>query len=70
MSICHVEEWTVDDAKPYPGNDKYLNESFGKSFKVIRGGAFDYPSWMARVTSRAFDAPSNEENDVGFRCAK
>ncbi len=39
------------------------------SERVVRGGAFDLPIFLARTTARMRRAPGARERDLGFRCA-
>jgi sulfatase modifying factor 1 len=39
------------------------------SDRVVRGGAYDLPMFMARTTARMHRLPGARERDLGFRCA-
>ncbi len=43
-------------------------EPHGLAAKVRRGGGWDYPWYMIRVTDRSLDAPDARESELGFRC--
>lgn len=72
--IGNVSEWVDDWYSGYPGN-QYLDEAFGETNKVVRGGSwggighysFDF---YYRPSFRNFVQPKVMLNDVGFRCAK
>jgi len=66
----NVYEWTADDFSAYPENDKYLQEDFGKGFKVIKGGAYDDGPSEQRPASRIGYPKDYKDVDIGFRCAK
>jgi formylglycine-generating enzyme required for sulfatase activity len=69
--LCgNVSEWTADWYLAYPGST-LERRSFGKRFKVVRGG-----SWLlvhdpfARVTNRTLSfKPTKRHRSIGFRCA-
>jgi iron(II)-dependent oxidoreductase len=62
-------EWVADDFNAYPGNDKYIQQDFGKGFKVLKGGAYtDGPSEQ-RPASRIGYQKDYKDVDTGFRCA-
>jgi formylglycine-generating enzyme required for sulfatase activity len=65
----NVLEWVADEFKPYPGNDKFLNE-FGTPYKVMRGGSYAYGMADNRTVVRLYDLPEYRDEDVGFRCVK
>jgi formylglycine-generating enzyme required for sulfatase activity len=72
--VGNVSEWVDDWYKGYPGN-QYLDEAFGETNKVARGGSwggighysFDF---YYRASFRNYVKPEFTLNDVGFRCAK
>ena len=39
------------------------------SLRILRGGAWGYQDWSARLTNRSAVRPSMSDDDVGFRCA-
>lgn len=70
----NVAEWVADWYKAYPGSG-YEDTDYGKKFKVIRGGGWGgighYNLSLYRRTSYRFYAPpTNDFEDVGFRCVK
>lgn len=66
----NVQEWVVDDFNAYKGNDKFIYKDFGRSYKIIKGGAFTYSEADTRSASRFYELSTYQEEDVGFRCAK
>ena len=66
----NVYEWTADDFNAYPENDKYIQEDFEKSFKALRGGAYDDGISEQRTSTRCGFRKDYEDVDVGFRCVK
>ena len=65
----NVAEWIADWYGPYPqsGAD---DPSFGKSYRVVRGGSWlSQPSGLTAV-ARDFADPSKGYESVGFRCVK
>ncbi len=67
----NVCEWCSDwyDAEYYaksPAVDPKGPSSAG-SFRVIRGGGWDFNPVCCRSANRLYDAPSNRVNNVGFR---
>jgi formylglycine-generating enzyme required for sulfatase activity len=68
----NVWEWTRSLYKPYPypdaGKDRHLREdSTREGLRVLRGGAFDYPSWGVRCAYRGRDIPDGRYGNIGFR---
>jgi formylglycine-generating enzyme required for sulfatase activity len=68
----NVQEWTVDELKPYPGS-KYRNEeAFKRGYYVARGAS--YVMWPSRgggmfLYSRSAYFPKAQYG-IGFRCVK
>jgi iron(II)-dependent oxidoreductase len=62
-------EWTSSWFEPYPGNIE-PNASYGKKFKVIRGGSYKSTRSMSRTYAREIMEPASFEAAVGFRCVK
>ncbi|MFQ5586456.1 MAG: formylglycine-generating enzyme family protein [Thermodesulfobacteriota bacterium] len=70
----NVSEWVQEWYKAYPGS-QYLDEAFGETNKVVRGGSwggighysFDF---YYRSSFRNYVRPEFTLNDVGFRCAR
>lgn len=70
----NVSEWTDSWYLPYP-DSKYEDPSYGKKFKVIRGGAFNkrehgFMKEFALLPYRNFTPPEMRSWDTGFRCAR
>ncbi len=70
----NVSEWTADWYKPYP-NSEHKDESFGETYKVIRGGSLQkrehgFLKEFAMLPYRNFAPPTERFWDTGFRCAK
>ncbi len=66
----NVSEWVFDDFNPYKGNDRFLNESFMNSYKVIRGGSYIMGGAENRTSVRFYDEKEYYDDNLGFRCAK
>jgi formylglycine-generating enzyme required for sulfatase activity len=68
----NVWEWTASWYDAYPGNEN-LELTFGKKYRVIRGGgAIEYygkPS-TRRCAQRGRSVPYGTFDGLGFRCAK
>ncbi|MFQ5559146.1 MAG: formylglycine-generating enzyme family protein [Nitrospinota bacterium] len=69
----NASEWVQNWYQPYPGNE-FLDEAYGESFKVLRGGSWGgighYSfEFFYRSTFRNYEKPESTMNDVGFRCA-
>jgi serine/threonine-protein kinase len=64
----NVWEWTVDDYKPYPGNQATFE--IPADGKVIRGGSHQSDRLHATTTTRNLDHASTRSPVIGFRCAK
>ena len=66
----NVMEWTSSWYAPYPGNS-LKRESFGKKFKILRGGTWtESANPFARTTHRFAVIPTLSQPDFGIRCAK
>ena len=73
----NVAEWVQDwyqwdyyrlSASRNPTGPDPLVKNHGLAAKVRRGGGWDYPWFMVRVTDRSLDAPDARESELGFRC--
>jgi formylglycine-generating enzyme required for sulfatase activity len=65
-----VWEWTADWYKPYPGNNKPM-EQYGEVYKVMRGGSSFNNFSFYRTTQRYYLLPEKiSRYPVGFRCVK
>jgi formylglycine-generating enzyme required for sulfatase activity len=70
----NVMEWVRDWYEAYPGN-KFTHETFGKKYKVVRGGGWGGVGHYAlsqfyRSAYRLYMSPDAMYADIGFRCAK
>jgi len=65
----NVWEWTADSFAPYPAS-KATSRLFGRGFKVLRGGAWDFPMEDARVFERMPMSPDLWGADIGFRMVR
>lgn len=65
----NVWEWMDNWYMPYPGN-QHKNDAYGKTMKVIRGGAWYANMDLARSTTRGQSPPERKHNTIGFRCVK
>lgn len=71
---CHdmsgnVWEWTASDWKLYPGSPAALAPGTEK-MKVVRGGSYKDPAFMATVFSRHKLPADQAFPNVGFRCVR
>ncbi|MFA6193244.1 MAG: SUMF1/EgtB/PvdO family nonheme iron enzyme [Parcubacteria group bacterium] len=66
----NVYEWTADDFKAYPENDKYIQDDFDQGFKTLRGGAYDDGISEQRASTRCGFQKDFKDADVGFRCER
>ena len=65
----NVWEWTSSWYQPYAGNP-VASETYGKKFKVIRGGA-DFCSFSFQRTTHRYYVPTDTSNygySLGLRC--
>jgi formylglycine-generating enzyme required for sulfatase activity len=69
--IGNVWEWTADEFQVYPGSITPMPElDRSKTFRVIRGGAFDGDKRHDACYRGYSDASLNNLTKTGFRCAK
>lgn len=72
FDMCgNVSEWTDSWYLPYPGS-KLQRESFGETYKVVRGGSWVMPPFpYSRTAYRANSyRPDYRHRGIGFRCVK
>ena len=72
FGMCgNAPEWTSSWLIPYRGNS-FSSSAFGKKYKVIRGGSFEWDKEKASVYYRLSGGIPNLKEDykAGFRCAK
>ena len=60
------EDWFGDYPKKSSTNPKGIAEG---TYRVLRGGSFDYNEMYARSSARNFNFPFDRTNDYGFRLA-
>ena len=63
----NVWEWTSGWYLPYP-NSKYVNDMYGQTLKVVRGGSWNSNMDLARTAVRGKALPEQQQNYLGFRC--
>jgi formylglycine-generating enzyme required for sulfatase activity len=67
--IGNVWEWTADEISVYAGGNGVIETEPGKTYRVIRGGAFDGDRRHS-ASYRGYQDASMPYPKVGFRCAK
>jgi formylglycine-generating enzyme required for sulfatase activity len=66
----NVWEWCASAYAAYPYQDSDgRNNPNGTDVRVVRGGSWDLNRNDLRCATRDRNAPTNRNNDVGFRCA-
>ena len=63
----NVWEWTSGWYLPYP-NSKHMNDTYGQTLKVVRGGSWNSNMDLARTAIRGKALPEQQQNYIGFRC--
>ena len=67
----HIEDWVEDDYEAYPGSS-YRSACYGRGFKVLRGGSFEFTMQYARCAYRRPEKPDSTGikgfTGHGFRC--
>lgn len=66
----NVWEWTADWYDVYPGGDKSASTDFGQTYRVLRGGSWNYSVDLVRSAYRGWLDPTSADIVVGFRCAR
>ena len=71
----NVLEWTWDwyDGAWYNNAGATQNDTRGPTsgtFRVLRGGEWNYLAYCARCAYRYYYVPDSYWNDVGFRCVR
>jgi formylglycine-generating enzyme required for sulfatase activity len=72
----NVWEWisTIYDqdnfAYPYDANDGRESDNSANSYRILRGGSWNYFSYYVRGADRNRVEPSNLNDFIGFRCAR
>jgi len=68
--LGNVWEWTSDWYDAYPGSvTDPVGPSIG-SFRVVRGGSWDYYAQFARSAGRSIGSPALRYSNFGFRLAR
>jgi formylglycine-generating enzyme required for sulfatase activity len=63
-------EWVMDGFAPYVDPCTDCANLSDSSFRVIRGGAYDFVEKLLAPTTRNGRYPPGRNGDVGFRCAR
>jgi eukaryotic-like serine/threonine-protein kinase len=66
----NVWEWVNDWYAVYPGGDETASPDFGVTYRVLRGGSWDYQESYARSAYRLRGTPYDASSNIGFRCAR
>ena len=65
----NVWEWVADNYSAYPGNTSAAVD-FGTTYRVLRGGSWDYDFGYMRASFRDWGHPDTRTDNFGFRCAR
>jgi formylglycine-generating enzyme required for sulfatase activity len=65
----NVWEWCADWVQAYPGNS-FPDESYGETYKVLRGGSWNDNQVYARCAFRGGGGTDGRNANLGFRCAR
>lgn len=65
----NVWEWVDDWYAAYPGNTAGGSD-FGTTYRVLRGGSWDFDSGFMRASFRNWGHPDFKSGSSGFRCAR
>ena len=65
----NVWEWVEDWYDVYPGGDAEASDDFGRTNRILRGGAWDSTGTPLRVSHRGYASPDIANYTIGFRCA-
>ena len=65
----NVWEWVADWYAAYPGNTS-ASTDYGTTYRVLRGGSWDYDFGYLRASFRNWGHPDARTNNYGFRCAR
>jgi len=67
----NVWEWTADWYEVYPDGDPTTSDYFGKQYRVLRGGSWDYDVSGLRLATRGLADPDYISSySIGFRCVR
>jgi formylglycine-generating enzyme required for sulfatase activity len=65
-------EWTDSEFTLYPGHYPYLEKKYPeadrKSWRIYRGGSFNFSTMDLQTTHRHWGPPTKKELDMGLRC--
>jgi len=64
----NVWEWTASWYERYPGSP-HESSNYGRKFRVVRGGSWDYSAQSARISCRGRYEPNERRAYLGFRVA-
>jgi formylglycine-generating enzyme required for sulfatase activity len=68
--LGNVFEWTGDWCDTYPGTVTDPTGPATGSFRVTRGGSWNFYARNARAAGRVYDAPYNYYSFLGFRLSR
>jgi formylglycine-generating enzyme required for sulfatase activity len=66
----NVSEWTLDWFSPYANPCTDCADLTAASYRVVRGGNFQYQAQYLRVAARGDGGPGSRYGNIGFRCAR
>jgi formylglycine-generating enzyme required for sulfatase activity len=66
----NVWEWCLDWYGTYPETANDPSGSASGSYRVKRGGSWNFDAFRCRSASRSSVYPDNRDSDVGFRAAR
>lgn len=63
----NVWEWTASFYQAYPGADPAGSSAYGETYRVLRGGSWNFNRWDARCAYRVRSVPDYFNLSIGFR---
>jgi hypothetical protein len=72
-SLGNCYTWCMEEYEAYPDGtveDNLEGTTVSTKIRVLRGGSFFLNDLIARSSYRDYDAPSIQNNDIGFRLAR